>query len=74
MTSMISRKPSSTVGASISPKTLRIANPARAEAVVEAGGDVLVAGAAVFAAPDPAGAIAALRTAGERGWQARSRR
>ena len=49
-------------------------DPARAEAVVEAGGDVLVAGAAVFAAPDPAAAIAALRTAGERGWQARSRR
>jgi ribulose-phosphate 3-epimerase len=49
-------------------------DPARAEAVVEAGGDVLVAGAAVFAAPDPAEAIAALRTAGQRGWQARSGR
>jgi ribulose-phosphate 3-epimerase len=49
-------------------------DPARAEAVVGAGGDVLVAGAAVFAAPEPAAAIAALRAAGERGWQARSRR
>jgi ribulose-phosphate 3-epimerase len=49
-------------------------DPERAEAVVEAGGDVLVAGAAVFAAPDPAGAIAALRAAGQRGWQARSPR
>lgn len=46
-------------------------DPGRAEAVVAAGGDVLVAGAAVFAAPDPAAAIAALRTAGQRGWQAR---
>jgi ribulose-phosphate 3-epimerase len=49
-------------------------DPGRAEAVVGAGGDVLVAGAAVFAAPDPAEAIAALRTAGDRGWQARARR
>ena len=46
-------------------------DPGRAEAVVRAGGDVLVAGAAIFAAPDPAGAIASLREAGERGWQAR---
>jgi ribulose-phosphate 3-epimerase len=46
-------------------------DPARAEAVVASGGDVLVAGAAVFAAPDPAAAIGALRAAGERGWQAR---
>ena len=60
-----------------SPATITVdggVDPARAEAVVEAGGDVLVAGAAVFAAPDPAAAIAALRAAGERGWQARSRR
>lgn len=49
-------------------------DPGRAEAVVAAGGDVLVAGAAVFSAPDPAAAIAALRTAGQRGWQARTRR
>jgi len=49
-------------------------DPGRAAAVVEAGGDVLVAGAAVFAASDPAAAIAALRTAGQRGWDARSRR
>lgn len=49
-------------------------DPARAEAVVEAGGDVLVAGAAVFAAENPAAAIAALRAAGQRGWQARSHR
>ena len=60
-----------------SPATITVdggVDPGRAEAVVEAGGDVLVAGAAVFAAPDPAAAIAALRTAGQRGWQARSRR
>jgi ribulose-phosphate 3-epimerase len=49
-------------------------DPGRAEAVVQAGGDVLVAGAAVFAAPDPAQAIAALRAAGQRGWQARAQR
>jgi ribulose-phosphate 3-epimerase len=49
-------------------------DPTRAEAIVAAGGDVLVAGAAVFAAPDPAGAIAALRAAGRRGWQGRSPR
>jgi ribulose-phosphate 3-epimerase len=49
-------------------------DPGRAAAVVEAGGDVLVAGAAVFAASDPAAAIAALRTAGQRGWAARPRR
>ena len=49
-------------------------DPSRAEAVVEAGGDVLVAGAAVFTAEDPAAAIAALRAAGQRGWQARRRR
>jgi ribulose-phosphate 3-epimerase len=49
-------------------------DPGRAAAVVEAGGDVLVAGAAVFAASDPAAAIAALRTAGQRGWDARPRR
>jgi ribulose-phosphate 3-epimerase len=49
-------------------------DPTRAEAVVAAGGDVLVAGAAVFAASDPTGAIAALRAAGQRGWQARSTR
>ena len=49
-------------------------DPSRAEAVAEAGGDVLVAGAAVFAAADPAGAVAALREAGTRGWQARTRR
>ncbi len=49
-------------------------DPGRAEAVVAAGGDVLVAGSAVFSAADPAGAIAALRAAGERGWQARPTR
>jgi len=49
-------------------------DPTRAEAIVAAGGDVLVAGAAVFAAPDPAAAIAALRSAGRRGWQARTPR
>jgi ribulose-phosphate 3-epimerase len=49
-------------------------DPGRAEAVVAAGGDVLVAGAAVFAAADPPGAIAALRAAGHRGWQARTAR
>jgi ribulose-phosphate 3-epimerase len=49
-------------------------DPGRAEAVVAAGGDVLVAGAAIFAAPDPPAAIAALRAAGQRGWQARTRR
>ena len=49
-------------------------DPGRAAAVVEAGGDVLVAGAAVFAASDPAAAISLLRTAGQRGWDARSRR
>ena len=49
-------------------------DPGRAEAVVAAGGDVLVAGAAVFTAPDPAAAITALRTAGQRGWQARAAR
>ncbi len=43
----------------------------RAEAVVQAGGDVLVAGAAVFGAPDPAAALSALREAGQRGWAAR---
>ena len=49
-------------------------DPGRAEAVVAAGGDVLVAGAAVFAAPDPAAAIADLRAAGARGWDARGPR
>ncbi len=49
-------------------------DPARAEAVVEAGGDVLVAGNAVFGAADPAAAMAALRAAGARGWQARGSR
>jgi ribulose-phosphate 3-epimerase len=49
-------------------------DPSRAEAVVAAGGDILVAGSAVFAAPDPAAAIAALRRAGQRGWQARASR
>ncbi len=49
-------------------------DPERAEAVVAAGGDILVAGAAVFAAPDPAAAIAGLRAAGQRGWQARATR
>ena len=49
-------------------------DPSRAEAVVAAGGDVLVAGAAVFAAPDPTAAIAELRSAGARGWQARTSR
>jgi ribulose-phosphate 3-epimerase len=46
-------------------------DPSRAEAVVAAGGDVLVAGAAVYGAADPAAAIAALRAAGERGALAR---
>jgi ribulose-phosphate 3-epimerase len=49
-------------------------DPARAQAVVEAGGDVLVAGNAVFGAADPAAAMAALRAAGARGWQARAPR
>jgi ribulose-phosphate 3-epimerase len=49
-------------------------DPSRAEAVVAAGGEVLVAGAAVFAAPNPAEAIAALRAAGQRGWRARQAR
>ncbi|WP_370651529.1 ribulose-phosphate 3-epimerase [Luteitalea sp. TBR-22] len=49
-------------------------DPGRAEAVVAAGGDVLVAGAAVFAAADPAAAMADLRAAGTRGWQARGAR
>jgi ribulose-phosphate 3-epimerase len=49
-------------------------DPARAEAVVEAGGDVLVAGNAVFGAADPAAAMTALRAAGARGWQARGSR
>ena len=49
-------------------------DPARAEGIVRAGGDVLVAGAAVFGAPDPGAAIADLRAAGTRGWQARSAR
>ena len=35
--------------------------PANARQVVEAGADVLVAGSAVYGAPDPAAAIAALR-------------
>lgn len=46
----------------------------RAEALVQAGGDVLVAGSAVFGTPDPAAAIAALRAAGTRGWQDRATR
>ena len=49
-------------------------DPARAEAVVEAGGDVLVAGNAIFGAADPTAAMAALRAAGARGWQARGSR
>lgn len=49
-------------------------DPGRAEAVVAAGGDVLVAGSAVFGAPDPAAAIAALREAGGRGLAARTAR
>lgn len=44
---------------------------ANAEAVVAAGADVLVAGSAVFGADDPAAAIAAIRTAGERGLASR---
>ncbi len=49
-------------------------DPSRAEAVVAAGGDILVAGAAVFTEPDPAAAIAAIRAAGQRGLQARTTR
>ena len=49
-------------------------DPSRAEAVVAAGGDILVAGQAVYGAADPAAAIAALRAAGQRGLQARSSR
>lgn len=49
-------------------------DPGRAEAVVAAGGDVLVAGNAVFGAPDPAAAIVALRAAGALGLQARTAR
>ena len=37
------------------------ANAETARQVVEAGADVLVAGSAVYGAPDPAAAIAALR-------------
>lgn len=39
--------------------------PATAKQVVEAGANVLVAGSAVYGAPDPAAAIAALREAGQ---------
>ncbi len=49
-------------------------DPARAERVAAAGGDVLVAGQAVFGAADAARAIADLRTAGDRGWHARTAR
>ncbi len=60
-----------------SPATITVdggVDPGRAEAVVRAGGDVLVAGAAVFAAPDPVAALAELRAAGQRGWTARPSR
>lgn len=40
---------------------------ANAEEVAAAGGDILVAGSAVFGANDPAAAIDAIREAGERG-------
>lgn len=40
---------------------------ANAEEVAAAGGDILVAGSAVFGADDPAAAIDAIREAGERG-------
>ena len=40
---------------------------ANAEGVAAAGGDILVAGSAVFGADDPAAAIDAIRQAGERG-------
>ena len=40
---------------------------ANAEEVAAAGGDILVAGSAVFGADDPAAAIDAIRQAGERG-------
>lgn len=40
---------------------------ANAEEVTAAGGDILVAGSAVFGAEDPASAIDAIREAGERG-------
>ncbi|MBA2356258.1 MAG: ribulose-phosphate 3-epimerase [Acidobacteria bacterium] len=46
----------------------------RAEAVVESGADVLVAGAAIFAAANPAAALRAIRAAGERGWTRRPAR
>jgi ribulose-phosphate 3-epimerase len=38
--------------------------PATAPAIIEAGADVLVAGTAVFGAPDYAAAIAAIRGGG----------
>ena len=47
--------------------------PDTAALVTEAGANVLVAGNAVFAAPDYAAAIAAIRAAGERGQTARAR-
>lgn len=40
---------------------------ANAADIVAAGADVLVAGSAVFGAPDPAAAVDAIRAAGERG-------
>ena len=40
---------------------------ANAEEIAAAGGDILVAGSAVFGADDPAAAIDAIREAGERG-------
>jgi len=49
-------------------------DPSRAEALAAAGGDVLVAGNAVYKAAEPAAAIAALREAGLRGLQARMSR
>ena len=49
-------------------------DPSRAERVAAAGGDVLVAGQAVFGTPNAARAIADLRDAGNRGWRARTGR
>jgi ribulose-phosphate 3-epimerase len=48
--------------------------PDTAATVAEAGATVLIAGAAVFGAPDYRAAIAAIRAAGERGLEARAAR
>ena len=45
-------------------------DPSNAARVVEAGGEILVAGAAIFGTTDPEGSIRALRAAAERGFRA----